>query len=137
MQLLILEVFNDTTKQHQFIDYFTEQKLDIIGLSELHVTNKNFSKQSRFTSDRHYDYYWAINDDSYDLVLECGLVFTKELAQHIQKVQSFDGCIIIANLFFKRYNRIHIIQIYIPPTNQIAKRNALAIKLQSILKEAH
>src|ERR1044071_3167757 len=35
---------NDQVKQHQILDYLAINHLDIIGLIELHIINKNYSK---------------------------------------------------------------------------------------------
>src|SRR5688572_13593329 len=58
--------FNDTIKQHQIIDYFSLMHLDIIGFGELHVTNHNFCKSSRFTSHPLYQFYWSIEKNAND-----------------------------------------------------------------------
>src|ERR1044072_2833556 len=44
--------FNDPVKQFQITNYIELMHLDIIGLSELHVTNPNFGKNLCFTTNK-------------------------------------------------------------------------------------
>src|ERR1044072_3073835 len=113
--------FNDSVKQHQILDYIKMYHLDIVGLSELRVTNGNFAKSQRFTNNNTHKFFWAINEDKSDPASGITLMMNKELAKHVQRVQRFKGRLIAADLFFRRFHRVRIIHIYVPPINQINK----------------
>src|ERR1043165_5562747 len=74
---------NDSVKQLQILDYFDLHHLDIIGLSELHVTDTSFTKIRRFKTRLTHDFFWAINDDKTDPASGCVLALTKELSRQI------------------------------------------------------
>src|ERR1044071_2175958 len=105
--------------------------LDIIGLSELHVTNTNFGKNSRFISNKNYDYIWTTNGDKMDPASGCVLAVKKDLAKHIQKTTTFKGRLIVADFYFKCFNRIRIIHVYVPPIKQMNRRKELARELRT------
>ena len=130
---------NDQVKQHQILDYINIQRLDIIGLTELHVTNNNYAKHPRYTKNNSYDFFWAINEDSTDPdpASGCALIVKKDFSKHIQRIQTYKGRIVCADFYFKRFNRIRIITVYVPPTNRIELRKAMALVLTSFLEEGY
>ena len=68
--------------------------LNIVGLSELHVINRNFPKGRRFTANPEYKFFWAIDEDKTESAAGCALVLKNELAKHIQKIQTYKGRLI-------------------------------------------
>ena len=129
--------FNDPIKQFQVTNYIKLMHLDIIGLSELHMTNTNFGKNLRFTSNKNYEYIWATNGDKTDPASGCVLVIKKDLAKHIQKITTFKGRLIVADFYFKRFNRIRIIHVYVSSTKQMNWRKELAKELRIWVNEGY
>jgi exonuclease III len=131
--------FNDYVKQHQILDFIRIEHLDIIGLSELHVTNKSFTKHNLYTKNDLYDFYWAINDDQsdQDSASGCCLVVKKEFSKHIRSIKTYKGQMIVADFFFKRFNRIRIIHIYVLPTKQMSQRKELAKEFNRFLEDGY
>jgi exonuclease III len=129
--------FNDPMKQLQILNYAKLMHLDIVGFSELHVNDSNFKKQSRFTTDQNYEFLWALNDDNLDLASGCALAIKKDLAKHIQKKSTYKGRLIVVDFYFKRFNRIRLIHIYVLPTKQIQRKKELANELQKYLRDGY
>ena len=129
--------FNDDVKQHQILDYINLMHLDIVGLTELHVTNESFTKKQCFKSNESYDFYWAIDDNKQqvDTASGCCLALKKDFSKHIQKVQTFKGRLISIDLFFKRFNRIRIILVYVPPTKRLDLKKELALELTKCIDD--
>ena len=128
---------NDDIKQHQILNYINIMHLDIIGLMELHVTNKNFTKKQCFKSNESHDFFWAIEDDkqSSDPISGCSLAIKKDFSKYIQKVRTYKGRLILIDFFFKRFNWIHIVLIYVPPTNHIKLKKELTLELNKYIEE--
>ena len=85
--------------------------LDIIGLSELRVTNHNFPKNQRFTTNSDYQFFWATDENKEDSVAGCMLAVKKDISKHVQKFHIFKGHLIALDLFFLRDL---IVQLYVP-----------------------
>ena len=119
------------------MNYIDFTHLDIVGLSELYVTKSTITKHRSFTSHAIHEFFWAINNDNFDFASGCTLLIKKDIARHIQKTSNFKGRMITVDLFFKRFYRICIIHVYVPPTNQIQCQKELATKLRNRIKEGH
>src|SRR6266511_3922138 len=131
-----IQGFNDPTKRFQFLDHCTRQNLDIIGLSELHFSNKSNTRNEIFTKNDTYDFYWSIDDTDKLTAGGVGLAIHKQLSKHVRSWQEYKGRIVYADLYFKQKNKIRIVQLYNPPRKHHILSMDIFRKLENVIIDA-
>ena len=102
--------FNEINKQQEFFDWYAEEEIDIIGITETKVWgNTNDIMQN---NNKTYKSWWT----GYE---ECkktggvGIAMTHELAKHVSHVIKEFGRLIALDINFKGKKRTRIINVYL------------------------
>src|SRR5271170_6915181 len=128
---------NCSNKQIHIINFIRNKRINICGFSE---TNLFLSSASHiYKHDPDYTPYFTAPTTNH-IGSGVGILISKQLARHVQKVTSFQGRIIAIDLFLKNKNKLRIIQVYIPVRHQTPDdkkfRKSIDDKLTSILTDA-
>src|SRR5271163_4913687 len=106
---------NCPNKQIHIINFIKNKRINICGFSE---TNLSLSSASHiYKNDSDYTPYFTAPTKNH-IGSGVGILISKQLARHVQKVTFFQGRIITLDLFLKNKNKLRIIQVYIPVRHQ-------------------
>ena len=105
-----IQGLNLLSKQDQILQTMSINNISIIGLAETKLTDK-LSKHI-YKNNPNYVAYFN-NNNEHPMGTGVGLIFSKEYANKIHKVQGYKGRIIYADIYFKGNTKIRIIQVYL------------------------
>jgi exonuclease III/ribonuclease HI len=123
---------NKTVEQDNLITEMNERRIDILGVSETKLHDKD-----TFFAFRDHPKYKCFTSSTTTNTFGNGvaLLVEKNLAKHVSKVDRIEGRIIATHIYLKRC-KLYIMQIYLPSNKKDSMQYQRAIR-QLITKEMH
>src|SRR5579859_4708695 len=133
--------FNRDYKRKEFMDFYRDNKVDIIGLSETKInkkTGKNIEKaQKKEDTFMGYKIWFEGIDEENTKTEGVALAINEQLVQHVTEIGRYMGRIIWAILKYKGKLNLWIINIYVnSDLKEKTERKLLLKKLKDLLKNA-
>ena len=121
-------------KRNQIEQFFTENNLDILGLSETHITlQHSYSITKNFKSSNLPFKYILLNENRFPNCQGVSFLVSSFIEKHIFNYQGFYDRIIFIDLQMKNKQKLRIIQIYFPADTKSTKAHLNRVKIQNKL----
>ena len=123
----------DNFKQLSLIDFISENQIDIFGISETHLSNKEAKFSSLSQKLSNYKCFWTLANARQGGV---GIIIHKSLAKHIGKIQTYKNFLLEIDIFLKNLH-IKLIQLYFPTQEKKQLRKDILSYLMPTLNKTN